>query len=431
MSEKPKLDIIIFGATGYTGKCVLIEFVKLNRRRYSWAVAGRNHEKLKELLEWATVKSGEDVSETAIIIADCSDQASLNSMANQGKIVINCCGPYRLYGEPVVKACVENGTHHLDVSGEPEYMENMQLKYHETAEANHVYVVSACGFDSIPADFGVIHFVKNFGGVVNSIESHLMAISQSSNEPFVNIGTWKSIVLALKTRKNLRPLRKKLSQLLSRPQLEPRLKPRWPIHRSEVFDHKIGVPFPGADKTVVYRTQNLLYKEYGQRPVQYYPYYIVNSFATLLGLVLIGFFLVTLGNFGWGQRLLIRYAEFFSLGTTSRTGPSEQTRVSATTVFRFKGIGWSSDIADSFQQKEKITVPANKEMITEISLADAGYGFTATAIILGAFTILDECDSMPSTGGVYTPGGAFFKTNYLKRLEENGFSTKILQSELK
>lgn len=81
---------------------------------------------------------------------------------------------------------------------------------------------------------------------------------------------------------------------------------RWPIHRSEVFDHKIGVPFPGADKTVVYRTQNLLYKEYGQRPVQYYPYYIVNSFATLLGLVLIGFFLVTLGNFGWGQRLLIR-----------------------------------------------------------------------------------------------------------------------------
>lgn len=58
MSEKPKLDIIIFGATGYTGKCVLTQFIKLNRCRYSWAVAGRNHEKLKELLEWATVKSG-------------------------------------------------------------------------------------------------------------------------------------------------------------------------------------------------------------------------------------------------------------------------------------------------------------------------------------------------------------------------------------
>lgn len=59
MAEKPKLDIIIFGATGYTGKCVLTQFIKLNRCRYSWAVAGRNQEKLKELLEWATVKSGE------------------------------------------------------------------------------------------------------------------------------------------------------------------------------------------------------------------------------------------------------------------------------------------------------------------------------------------------------------------------------------
>lgn len=64
--------------------------------------------------------TGEDVLKTTIIVADCSDQSSLDLMARQGKVIINCCGPYRLFGEPVVKACIENGTHHLDVSGEPE-----------------------------------------------------------------------------------------------------------------------------------------------------------------------------------------------------------------------------------------------------------------------------------------------------------------------
>lgn len=63
---------------------------------------------------------------------------------------------------------------------------------------------------------------------------------------------------------------------------------------------------------------------------------------------------------------ILQYAEFFSLGTMSRTGPSEQARVNGTTILRFKGDGWSADIADSFQQKEKITVPTNKEMITEV-----------------------------------------------------------------
>lgn len=63
---------------------------------------------------------GEDVTTVPIILADCDNQKSLNDMAKQAKVVINCCGPYRFYGECVVKACVENGASHVDVSGEPE-----------------------------------------------------------------------------------------------------------------------------------------------------------------------------------------------------------------------------------------------------------------------------------------------------------------------
>jgi len=98
------------------------------------------------------------------IVADVSNSDSLQAMARQGKVVINCVGPYRFFGEKVVKACVTEGTHHVDVSGEPQYLENMQLKYHKEAEDKGVYVVGACGFDSIPADCGTTYLIQNFGG---------------------------------------------------------------------------------------------------------------------------------------------------------------------------------------------------------------------------------------------------------------------------
>lgn len=173
MSDSDKVDVIIFGATAFTGKCVVREFISLNENKYSWAIAGRNENKLREVLEWASVKSGQDVTKIPIIICNCEDEPSLNKMAQRGRVVINCCGPYRLYGEPVVKACIENGTHHVDVSGEPEYMESIQLYYHEAAEKKGSYIISACAFESVCCDLGVIHIVNNFPGEVNSVESFL------------------------------------------------------------------------------------------------------------------------------------------------------------------------------------------------------------------------------------------------------------------
>lgn len=80
-----------------------------------------------------------------MVIADIHDDDSLKSMAEKTKCVINCCGPYRFLGEAVVKACIAAGTHHVDVSGEPQYMEKVQLEQSEEAEKKGVYVVSACG----------------------------------------------------------------------------------------------------------------------------------------------------------------------------------------------------------------------------------------------------------------------------------------------
>lgn len=82
------------------------------------------------------------------------------------QIVLNCCGPYRFYGEIVVKSCIAAGTHHVDISGEPQYIDKMQLDYHDLAQGKSVYVVSACANESIPAEMGVVYAEKNFPGKV-------------------------------------------------------------------------------------------------------------------------------------------------------------------------------------------------------------------------------------------------------------------------
>ena len=94
-------------------------------------------------------------------------------MARSSVVVLNCVGPYRFYGEQVVSACVKEGAHHLDISGEPQYLERMQLKFHDEAREKGVYVVGACGFDSIPSDLGQMFLTKKMEGDVNDIEVYL------------------------------------------------------------------------------------------------------------------------------------------------------------------------------------------------------------------------------------------------------------------
>lgn len=111
-----RLDVVIFGASGYTGKYTVYQGVKL-LKGLKWGIAGRSKQKLEAVLQEMGKKAGQDLSEIPIIIADVSNQQSLVDMAKKAKVIVNCCGPYRHWGEQVVKACVESGTSHVDVSG--------------------------------------------------------------------------------------------------------------------------------------------------------------------------------------------------------------------------------------------------------------------------------------------------------------------------
>ncbi|VDN32881.1 unnamed protein product [Cylicostephanus goldi] len=105
-------------------------------------------------------------------------------MARKAKVIINAVGPYRLYGEPVVKAAVENGANHVDISGEPAYLEKMQMIYGQRAKENGVYIVGACGWDSIPCDLGVAFLKEKFNGDLNHVESFVQMVSGPSVSKF-------------------------------------------------------------------------------------------------------------------------------------------------------------------------------------------------------------------------------------------------------
>jgi short subunit dehydrogenase-like uncharacterized protein len=111
-SERP-FQITVFGATGFTGKHVAEDLKKRNIKGITWAVAGRNETKLKRVLE--------DVGcpDVPIVMADVNDPKSLRDMCSQTQVVISCVGPFQLYGEPLVKACIEAKCNYIDVTGEP------------------------------------------------------------------------------------------------------------------------------------------------------------------------------------------------------------------------------------------------------------------------------------------------------------------------
>nr|CAD7415408.1 unnamed protein product [Timema cristinae] len=211
--EGSKLDFVVFGATGITGKYTVLQLVELaaDVGDLKWGVAGRSQDKLESVLRQVSSKTGKDLSKIKIILADVTDLLSLRDMTSQTRVLINTVGPYKLYGEPVVKACIDSGCHYVDVSAEPQFMERMQLEYHEAAKQKNVYIINACGFDCIPVDLGTVFLVNNFKGDVNSVECYLEVWQNTfMMGSTINYGTWHSAVYLMSEVEELKSIRKKL-----------------------------------------------------------------------------------------------------------------------------------------------------------------------------------------------------------------------------
>ncbi len=143
------LDLVLWGATGYTGRLLARSVAECAPAGLRWALAGRDRARLQAV-------AAELDLDVDLVLADAHEPASLAAMARRAKVVASAVGPYALHGTALVAACVEAGSDYADLTGELPWMRACIDAFDAPARASGARVVQACGFDSVPSDLGVL-----------------------------------------------------------------------------------------------------------------------------------------------------------------------------------------------------------------------------------------------------------------------------------
>ena len=210
MSDR-EFDVIIFGASGYTGKLVA-EYMHDqygDDQSIKYAIAGRNIEKLFEVKK--DLKLNEDIT---ILKVDSTDLDSLDKMTTSARCILTTVGPYQLYGSKLVESCAKNGTDYVDLTGEPGWMYEMINAHKETAQKSGARIVFSCGFDSIPFDLGVYFVQKAAKEKFGKPAPHVRGRVKAMNGEFSG-GTIASLGATMSTLKEKPELIKVLSNPFS------------------------------------------------------------------------------------------------------------------------------------------------------------------------------------------------------------------------
>lgn len=155
-------DVVLYGASGFTGKQTVEYFAEHSPKELRWAIAGRNREKLE------AVKAGIAGAKNAdVLVADSQDQNAIDAIVSKTHVLLTTAGPFAMYGTGIVDACVRFRTHYVDITGETVWVRELIDRYHQQAAADGTRIIPFCGFDSIPSDLGsylvVRHIQKEFG----------------------------------------------------------------------------------------------------------------------------------------------------------------------------------------------------------------------------------------------------------------------------
>lgn len=356
-------DVVLFGATGFTGGLTADYLAAHAPAGARWAVAGRNAAKLEALRD----RLGGDVS---ILVADATDPASLARVAASTKVVATTVGPYIRHGEPLVAACAAAGTDYVDLTGEPEFVDTMYLRHHEAAVASGARLVHACGFDSIPHDLGAQFCVEQLPeGVPLRVRGFVAAGGLFSG------GTFDSATTAMSR------ARQTLAAARQRKQREGRPSGRR-IHGEAKpgYDKGLGkfiVPLPTIDPQVVMRSASALERygpdfTYGHYAAVKNPLVIVGGVAGIAALA-------AASQIPPLRRKLVGMRP-------PGTGPSEAQRAKAWFKVTFHGEG------------------GGKKVVTTVSGGDPGYSETAKMLAESALCL--ALDELPPTAGQVTTATA-------------------------
>jgi short subunit dehydrogenase-like uncharacterized protein len=381
-------DIALFGATGFTGGLTAEYLAGHAPAGTRIALAGRNREKL-EAVQGRMAHVEGAYGDVPLLHADIADPASLRAIAESSRVVISTVGPYMLYGEPLVAACAAAGTDYVDLTGEPEFVDLMWLRYHEQAQRTGAKLIHCCGFDSIPHDLGVFFTVQQLPedtplrlkGFVKTGATFSGGTYHSAINAFARIRhTAKNA--SERRRREPRPEDRRIKGIVGTP------------HRDADAGGWV-MPLPTIDPQIVLRSARAL-PRYG--PDFGYGHYLVQKrLATLLGLAGGAGAAIALAQLPPTRRLLL------SLRSPGE-GPTPEQRQKSWFSVRFVGEGGGARV------------------VTEVSGGDPGYGETAK--MLGESALCLAYDELPEMGGQLTTAVAMGQP-LLDRLQRAGIDFRV------
>jgi short subunit dehydrogenase-like uncharacterized protein len=368
-------DVVIYGATGFTGELVARYFAQhVSLDRTPWAIAGRSREKLL-LLRERLAKVHPACARLPIVVASTEDRASLVALSKNAKVVLTTVGPFAKHGEPLFQACAEHGTDYVDSSGEFSFVRKMRDTYAERARETGAIMVSCCGVDSIPTDLGLYFTIKQLRarspgaelGAV-SVEGLFEVRARPSG------GTLQSVLSVMgelsEAPAHVEPPRAEAGRSIRRIDGH--------LHR----DRELGwvLPFPTIDPEIALHSAAAL-TLYG--PALSYGHYLVVRSLPKLAVLGLGLGSVTaIAQLRVGRNLLGR-------ALTPGSGPSERERERSWFKLRFRAQH------------------AGAELRCEVRGGDPGYTETAKMLSESALCLAVDRARLPARAGVLTPACAF------------------------
>jgi short subunit dehydrogenase-like uncharacterized protein len=384
-------DIVLFGATGFTGGLTAEYLARHAPADARWAIAGRSQGALDAVKQRLCAIDAR-CERVGTIVASVGDDAALLRMAEQTRVLLTTVGPFVDYGEPVVRACIAAGCDYLDSTGEPAFVELLRERYAERARERGVRVVTCCGYDSIPADLGPFFTVgqlRQAGGGAQAIrlDGYLSSEAQFSG------GTQRSAIKALST---IAPAR---DHEVPSARPNARVRVRVPkLEKKPALGGWIG-PLPTVDASIVARSAAAL-DRYGS-DFTYGHHAVIGSFARVVLGVFFVAVLAVLSRIPPARALLLR-----TLPKPGQGPSAEQRRKS---WFKLRMVAESG----------------GRVVNTEIAGGDPGYDETSKMLAESALCMAFDREALPDARGVLTTAVAMGEP-LLARLQRAGLVFRVL-----
>ncbi len=387
MSNLNKYDFVIYGATGFTGKLVVEYAINQynNNDEISWAIAGRNNEKLEHIQEKYNLPS-----EIGKIVVDSNDQNSIDEMVSQTKCVLTTVGPYQLYGEKIIKTCISSGTDYVDLCGEPGFMHKIISECSEEAKETGARVVFSCGFDSVPFDLGVLFVQEEVMSKLNKYAPSVRGRVRGMNGEFSG-GTAAS-------------MKATMAALQSDPELINIL-----VNPHALCDGIQGVQQDDDSRPVYDEELNTWVAPFFMAPINTKNIHRSNKLMNYI------------------------YGENFKYNEMWIQGPGEEGKAAAEFISTMNPLGDAPEPGDGPSRESRengnydvlFCADVDGETI-KASVSgdmDPGYGSTSKMITESAVCLVKDCEDL--VGGIYTPAASMGK-KLIKRLESNaGLTFKL------